>query len=170
MSLFNSLFGKSDSTSGPTVSPQHVEAIFQLTAQHVANLKDATKLSYALILPYLLRSSASMMIRSHGLAFAKSYYAKSLQDLSAPPDGISLRPVENFRNPEPPGDQQAMFNDFTKLMDHMTNDLLSRGLDPLDIGYAYFKFAIEVATKTDGYYAAGLIVACARELNENKIR
>jgi hypothetical protein len=110
----------------------------------------------------MLRSSASMMIRSQGLAFAKSYYAKSLQDLAAPPNGVNLKPVENFKNPEVPPDQQAMFRDFTNLIDHMTNDLLSKGLDPLDIGYAYFKLAIGVATKTDGYYAAGLMVACAR--------
>ncbi len=50
---------------------------------------------------------------------------------------------------------QAIYRDSNEPTVHITDSLLHKGLNPIDLGYANLRFATNIATKAaDGYHAA----------------
>jgi hypothetical protein len=173
MSFFQSLFGSRAASgtqnSSPSVSPDYVQQSINLLAERVADFKDKTSLSYALILPALQQLGVRLLVQAQGIEFTKKHYSSMIRTLQEGPNGIRLSIFDNFNNPEIPADELQHHIELNTLLWKSVNELTARGYDLESISHACFTLATEAATKAlDGLYAMGIIVACYRELEAGK--
>ncbi len=130
----------------------------------VADFKDRTKLSYALIFPIMQAVAVRLFIQDFGVEGTCIHFERLVKILTE--DGtIRESQFKNFRSPEVPPEHLPHTTELNAILWKLANDLVARGYLRETVASALVNISLKAATKSSfPLYSAGLLLTSLKEL------
>jgi hypothetical protein len=133
----------------------------------VADFKDRTQLSNALIFPVMQALAVRLYVQELGISATSAYFENVLRTLMK--DGnIKQSQIDTFASPEIPPEFLPRTTELNALLWKLSNELAARGYDTSIVAGALVNISTEAAERSLGefgsFYAAGLVLVSLKEL------
>jgi hypothetical protein len=163
MGIFSNLFGGRQ-RSVMAQLPQVESAV----GNCVADFKDRTNLSYALIFPIMHRVAVQLYVQDFGVAGTRTHFERLVKTLTE--DGtIREDQYKNFGSPEIPPEDLPRTTELSAILWNLANDLVARGCQMETVASALVNISLKAATQCGGgHYAAGLLMTSLKELRRSE--
>ena len=140
-----------------------LNAIFVPLRDRVLDFKDATKISWLVILPAMNIMSARLLVKSRGLENTRRFYAHILAQHG--PGQVPSGAILGVTTPSSPPEHLAQANE---LLWKIANDLIAKGYPIEHIAQAFGGFVAMIGEKAvDALYVTTLMVETNKELQSN---
>lgn len=162
MGLFDSFLNRAAPRREPRdTTDDEVNVIFVPLRDHVCDFKDATKMSWALILPAVQKLSIRLFIRARGRESTQRLLEFMIRKMEEE-RGIRSSVFENFGDPEVPPEDLPKLADLNALLWAVANDAIAKGRPVEHVAQAFSGFVGLVGSRVmEGqfgeFYAAGLL-------------
>jgi hypothetical protein len=159
MGIFSNLFGGKQ-RSVMAQLPQVESAV----GNCVADFKDRTKLSYALIFPIMQAVAVRLYVQDFGVEGTRQHFERLVKLLTD--DGtIREDQYKSFESPEIPPQDLPHTTVLNAILWQLSNALVARGYEIETVASALVNISLKAATKSGGpIYAVGLLMTSLKEL------
>jgi hypothetical protein len=170
MSLLGSLFSRRPAPRRqPSVTTDDAfNAVFVPLRNRVCDFKDATRMSWTLILPAIQRISIRLLMQAHGREATQNLLESMMRKMEEE-HGSYPNVVRNIAlYPDLSPDQLPQLAKLTKLLWQIADEMITTACPVERVAEGFSRFVALVASRTidlfGEFYAAGLIHASYREL------